>query len=295
MVTNLNKIAVLLIILVVVTVGAQAITGTGAHRSSVKFQDSYNVTWSPAYVNLLNEGLTVQLLLNQSSGSGFVSCNKYVFGYFSMQIKLPGNDSAGTVTTYYLSSDELTNKHDELDFEFLGNRSGQPYIVQTNVFAQGIGGREQRIYLWFDPSADFHSYSFLWNQNTIIFLVDDVPIRIFKNNTSLGIPYPSSQPMRLYGSLWNGEDWATRGGLEKTNWTQAPFVASYRNFLVDSSSIASQNSSLHDLWWNRSRFQALNKNQTVKLRWVYQNYLVYDYCTDRARYPVFPSECAVNM
>jgi len=58
--------------------------------------------------------------------------------------------------------------HDELDFEFLGNETYQPYILQTNVFANGTGNREQRIYLWFDPTADFHTYSFLWTRDHIV-------------------------------------------------------------------------------------------------------------------------------
>lgn len=59
-------------------------------------------------------------------------------------------------------------ERDELDFEFLGNRTGEPYLIQTNVYKNGTGNREMRHTLWFDPTEDFHSYSILWNNHQIV-------------------------------------------------------------------------------------------------------------------------------
>jgi xyloglucan:xyloglucosyl transferase len=40
--------------------------------------------------------------------------------------------------------------------------------LQTNVFWNGTGGREQRHYLWFDPSQAYHNYSIIWNAQLLV-------------------------------------------------------------------------------------------------------------------------------
>ncbi|KAF5954696.1 hypothetical protein HYC85_007552 [Camellia sinensis] len=189
-----------------------------------------------------------------------------------MQLKLVAGNSAGTVTAYCLSSQGPT--HDEIDFEFLGNLSGDPYIVHTNVFTQGKGNREQQFYLWFDPTRNFHTYSIVWISQQIIFLVDNTPIRVFKNGESIGVPFPKNQPMKIYSSLWNADDWATRGGLVKADWTKAPFTAYYRGFNVQTCT-GSCTSSVSGRTWQNQELDAYSRR---RLRWVQKNFMISNYC-----------------
>ncbi|XAR51184.1 Xyloglucan:xyloglucosyl transferase [Bertholletia excelsa] len=259
------------------------------------FNQDFDITWGDGRAKILNNGGLLTLSLDKASGSGFQSKNEYLYGKIDMQIKLVPGNSAGTVTAYYLSSQGST--HDEIDYEFLGNLSGDPYIVHTNVYTQGKGDREQQFYLWFDPTADFHTYSILWNPQTIVFYVDGTPIRVFKNLESQGVPYPKSQAMRLYASLWNADDWATRGGLVKTDWTRAPFTASFRNFgakaciwSAGQSSCSSKSNSSSTSWLS----EELDSTSQARLKWVQKNYMVYDYCKDIKRFPQgLPQECTL--
>ncbi|XP_023916867.1 xyloglucan endotransglucosylase/hydrolase protein 22 isoform X1 [Quercus suber] len=267
--------------------------------SASNLNQDFDITWGDGRAKILNSGELLTLSLDKASGSGFQSKNEYLFGKIDMQLKLVPGNSAGTVTAYYLSS--IGSTWDEIDFEFLGNLSGDPYIIHTNVFSQGKGNREQQFYLWFDPTADFHTYSILWNPQRIIFSVDGTPIREFKNLESIGVPFPKNQAMRIYSSLWNADDWATRGGLVKTDWTQAPFTASYRNFnanaCVWSSGVSSCSSSspsspsTSNAWLS----QELDSTSQDRLKWVQKNYMIYNYCTDSKRFPQgLPPECTMS-
>ncbi|CAI9762816.1 unnamed protein product [Fraxinus pennsylvanica] len=253
------------------------------------FYQDFDLTWGGNRAKIFNRGQLLSLSLDKTSGSGFQSKKEYLFGRIDVQLKLVSGNSAGTVTAYYLSSQGPT--HDEIDFEFLGNVSGEPYILHTNVFTQGKGGREQQFYLWFDPTKNFHTYSIIWNPQHIVFLVDNTPIRLFKNAESVGVPYPKNQPMRIYSSLWNADDWATRGGIVKTDWSKAPFTAYYRNFNAHtcSGSCTSSNTKFPNGAWH---YQELDAYSRRRLRWVQKNFMIYNYCNDYKRFAQgFPPEC----
>ncbi|GAB2274857.1 Xyloglucan endotransglucosylase protein 6 [Dionaea muscipula] len=274
--------------------------------SSAKFDELFTPSW--ALDHFIYEGDLLKLKLDNYSGAGFGSKSKYMYGKVTAQIRLVEGDSAGTVTAFYMSSDGPN--HNEFDFEFLGNTTGEPYLVQTNVYVNGVGNREQRLDLWFDPTKDFHSYSILWNQRHVVFLVDDTPIRVHPNLERNGIAYPKDQPMGVYSSIWNADDWATQGGRVKTNWTHAPFVASYRAFDIDSCECPPvptaatppppaagddmkrcSSGAEKRYWWDEPTMLELSVHQGHQLLWVRANHMIYDYCTDTARFPATPVEC----
>lgn len=253
--------------------------------TSADFSRDAEVTWGQGRGKILEGGRALTLSLDRYSGSGFQSRNEYLYGRFDTQLKLVPENSAGTVTTFFLSSQG--QGHDEIDFEFLGNSSGEPYTVHTNVYAQGKGDKEQQFHLWFDPTAAFHTYSIVWNPQRIIFLVDNNPIRVFNNHEAIGTPFPKNQPMGVYCSLWNADDWATQGGRVKTDWNKAPFVATYRNFNIESSKPGDSLNG-NQAW----RTQELDSKSRNRLRWVQQKYMIYNYCNDSKRFPQgIPAEC----
>ncbi|EPS67636.1 hypothetical protein M569_07139, partial [Genlisea aurea] len=126
------------------------------------------------------------------------------------------------------------------------------------------------------------------------FYVDDTPIRVFKNNNQIGVAYPT-QPLKVKATIWDGSDWATDGGRIKVNYSYAPFETEYRDFRIvgcpSSSSGSSQNCYGSGYWWNRERYRRLDSAQKRQYEDVRKKYLVYDYCSDRNRYPNTPSEC----
>jgi xyloglucan:xyloglucosyl transferase len=78
--------------------------------------------------------------------------------------------------------------------------------------------------------------------------------------------------MYSYVSIWPTTDkWATHGGLVKTDWSKAPFVANYN--LINLHGSVCQ----------------LSPMQLQQMRAVQRKYKVYDYCNFRGK----PTECSL--
>jgi xyloglucan:xyloglucosyl transferase len=282
--------------------------------------------------------LTVEKCVPLTAYSSMESKQSWQYGGIGAWIKLAKGYTAGTVTTLYVCNvsshhtDQFTvgsvalpidallwcgigltgmlvflvqlsssgPNHCEFDYEFLGNVTGQPYLMHTNICVNGVGGREIQFYLWFDPTKDYHYYNVQWNKDLVVFYVDNTPVREFPNlvGKAYNASYPTACPMKLYLSMWDGSQWATEGGRVKLDWSQAPFTASYKDFRLrgckatqgDWAAIKRCQNSIYGA--PGPKYQTIGATRTRKLRWVKRNFVHYNYCADTVRYPQLPVECS---
>nr|ADE42489.1 xyloglucan endotransglucosylase/hydrolase 2 [Fragaria chiloensis] len=265
----------------------------------MSFDEGYNKLFGDDNLMILKDGKSVHLTLDERTGSGFVSQDLYIHGFFSASIKLPTDYTAGVVVAFYMSnSDMFPKNHDEIDFEFLGNIRGKEWRVQTNVYGNGSTetGREERYNLWFDPSEDYHQYSILWTDSQIIFYVDNIPIRVVKKSESMGGDYPS-KPMSLYATIWDGSGWATDGGKYRVNYKYAPFRAEFSDLVLHGCAVdpIEQVSKKCDKTQGSEYIPTgVTRLQRMRMESFRKRQMTYSYCYDRIRYKVAPPECVIT-
>ena len=88
----------------------------------------------------------------------------------------------------------------------------------------------------------------------------------------------------------------------KTDWTEAPFTATFVNFEADDACVWSNGASTCNIGGSPSqedRYHWLSEELDLtgqkRLFWVRKKYMVYDYCTDTKRFPLgLPIECNVT-
>lgn len=266
--------------------------------ASLRFEEGYTSLFGGDNVKVAEDGKAVMLSLDKRTGSGLLSQDMYMYGFFSASIKLPDDYTAGIVAAFYTSNGDIfPGTHDELDFEFLGNIRGKEWRIQTNIYGNGSTafGREERYTLWFDPTEDFHQYTILWTDKRIVFFVDDVPIREILKTEAIGAHYPA-KPMSVYATVWDGSDWATLGGRYRVNYKYSPFVVTLSNLILEGCSVdpleqfqfptASCPTSA-----SLSKFSELSQDQRASMDWFRGKYISYSYCDDTARYPTTPADC----
>ncbi|XP_062219983.1 probable xyloglucan endotransglucosylase/hydrolase protein 30 isoform X2 [Phragmites australis] len=211
-----------------------AVAASAFDVPSVAFDERFSPLFGNGNLVRSSDDRSVRLLLDRRSGSGFISSDYYLHGFFSTSVKLPKDYTAGVVVAFYLSNGDVYERtHDELDFEFLGSRWGGQWRVQTNVYGNGstARGREERYLLPFDPTLEAHRYAVLWAPTHIIFYIDDTPIREVIRHPDMGGDFPA-KPMAVYATVWDGSAWATDGGKYKVNYKYAPFASEFSDLTI---------------------------------------------------------------
>lgn len=160
------------------------------------------------------------------NGARWRTTHRFESGIFSAKIKTPAGNTSGLNCSFYLSSLEGDKTQDEIDFEFLGKDKG---IIQTNVYTQGAGNREEIHQLGFDSSEAFHEYAIHWSSNEILWFIDGVQVR--KHERKENEAYPT-KPMFLYASVWNA------GYINDGEWAgcyvgcDEPYLCTYKDVQI---------------------------------------------------------------
>ncbi|GJN22616.1 hypothetical protein PR202_gb10199 [Eleusine coracana subsp. coracana] len=312
---------------VLVALAGVLVVGSGFDVPTIAFDEGFSPLFGEANMEQSADGRTVRLTLNRYSGSGFISSDYYHHGFFSANVKLPKDHTAGVVVAFYLSNGDVFEKtHDELDFEFLGNRRRHEWRLQTNVYGNGSTdrGREERYLMPFDPTSIDHRFSILWSSRVVIFYVDGVAIREVPRSPATmmgggGGDFPS-KPMAVYATIWDGSTWATDNGKYKVQYKRGPFTAEFSDLVlrgcpagVTTADVGNQQKKNDYLqlrlgsaaeqreWCAGAEFELMTAEyaimtptkRTEMRRWR-QKQMLYTVCYDTNRYPVPFPECDVN-
>ncbi len=183
----------------------------------------FNVTWRKDNVRF--EDGVMKLFIDKDkqpsdgvpySGAEYRSNDFFGYGRYEVEMKAIKNDGVvSSFFTYTGPSDE--NPWDEIDIEILGKDTTK---VQFNYFTNGKGEHEYLYDLGFDASEGFHTYSFEWHEDKIVWYVDGKEA----HTADKDIPVTEG---RIMMNTWCGK--GVDGWLKKFDDTKLPVHAEYKS------------------------------------------------------------------
>ena len=216
--------------------------------------DVFNVVWKKSNVHYENDLLRLAIKEEKATAylnekevefnytAGEVRTQNY-YGYGDYEVSMKPSKNPGTASTFFTCTgpydtkflldengdyvlDEnnqrvtVNNAHDEIDIEFLGKDTTK---VQFNFFVDGVGGNEYMYDLGFDAAEEFHEYGYRWEEDSITWFVDNVPVYKVTSDASVktgkNVAYKAklpSTPGRILSNYWCGT-WNAAGWMGTYN------------------------------------------------------------------------------
>jgi hypothetical protein len=81
-----------------------ALLAAAAAAGDHDFRRDFDVTWGEGNARFRDGGREVELSLDRRTGARLQSKERYLFGRFDIEIKLVPGESAGTITSFYVST-----------------------------------------------------------------------------------------------------------------------------------------------------------------------------------------------
>nr|PNR47945.1 hypothetical protein PHYPA_012418 [Physcomitrium patens] len=169
---------------------------------------------------------TAIIRLDRSCGGKFHTTAKYTSGVFTIRMRAPAN-APGMINSFYISSND--GALDMISFDFVGN---QPNRVLTAYAVNG--NHEQKLktfHMDFDTTAEFHQYTIKWDNEMIVWMVDDVVLRTLR--ASCVKDYPT-KPGHIFGYSWDASSLNDGAMAGRMNWLNAPYFMHFKNLQVTS-------------------------------------------------------------
>lgn len=137
----------------------------------------FNVNWRRKNITIEDGIMRVTIDRDAHSTNGIPYSSgefrsRSFFGYGKYEVSMKAIKNDGVVSSFFMyTGPSDNNPWDEVDVEILGKDTTK---VQFNYFTNGVGNHEYMYDLGFDASEGFHTYTFEWYPDEIVWYVDGV-------------------------------------------------------------------------------------------------------------------------